>query len=348
MDSLTQIVLGAAVGEAVMGKKVGNKAALWGAIAGTIPDLDVIFSPIMSELSGLVFHRSFTHSMFFGIIFGPLLGWLIYKKVYKEKQGTLRDWQWLAFWGLFTHPILDCFTNWGTQFFYPFSSYRVAFNTICVVDPIYTLPFAFFLVIALFLRKESAWRSRWNTTGLVLSSMIMGLTCINKMSAEAAFRTTLRDQGSSVQRMTTQVFPLNLLWYCVAEEPSGYRIGYYSLFSNPKDICYQYISKNHFIADKYKNPETMETLKWFSNGYYSLEEKKDTLIFHDLRFGLINLEDTTQKPPLYAFNILLPNKEGADIHQQEPPKVEMDLVKKALRILWDKSWHKKSFCNGGK
>ena len=387
MDSLTQIVLGAAVGEAVMGKKVGNKAALWGAIAGTIPDLDVLFSPFMSELSGLVFHRSFTHSMFFGIIFGPLLGWLIYKKawfygklyglylkgmsflnkagfkpsfiqkitklvkepkVYEEKQSTLRDWQWLAFWGLFTHPILDCFTNWGTQFFYPFSNYRVAFNTICVVDPIYTLPFAFFLVIALFLRKENAWRSRWNTTGLVLSSMIMGLTCINKMSAEAAFRTTLRDQGSSVQRMTTQVFPLNLLWYCVAEEPSGYRIGYYSLFSNPKDICYQYISKNHFIADKYKNPETMETLKWFSNGYYSLEEKKDTLLFHDLRFGLINLEDTTQKPPLYAFNILLPNKEGADIHQQEPPKVEMDLVKKALRILWDKSWHKKSFCNGGK
>ena len=89
-------------------------------------------------------------------------------------------------------------------------------------------------------------------------------------------------------------------------------------------------------------------LTWFSNGYYSLVQKKDTIIFHDLRFGLINLEDTTQKPPLYAFNILLPNKEGADIHQQDPPKVEMDLVKKALSILWDKSWHKKSFCNGGK
>ncbi len=36
MDSLTQIVLGASVGEAVLGKKVGNKAILWGAIAGTL------------------------------------------------------------------------------------------------------------------------------------------------------------------------------------------------------------------------------------------------------------------------------------------------------------------------
>ena len=42
MDSVTQIVLGAAVGQAVLGSKVGNKALLYGAVAGTIPDLDVI------------------------------------------------------------------------------------------------------------------------------------------------------------------------------------------------------------------------------------------------------------------------------------------------------------------
>ena len=41
MDSLTQIVLGAACGEATLGKKIGNKALLFGAIGGTIPDLDV-------------------------------------------------------------------------------------------------------------------------------------------------------------------------------------------------------------------------------------------------------------------------------------------------------------------
>ena len=41
MDSLTQIVLGGAIGELIAGKRMGNKAVLWGAIAGTIPDLDV-------------------------------------------------------------------------------------------------------------------------------------------------------------------------------------------------------------------------------------------------------------------------------------------------------------------
>ena len=41
MDSLTQVVLGSAVGYAVLGNKIGRKAALWGAALGTLPDLDV-------------------------------------------------------------------------------------------------------------------------------------------------------------------------------------------------------------------------------------------------------------------------------------------------------------------
>jgi inner membrane protein len=64
MDSLTQITLGAAVGEVVLGKKVGNKAILWGAVAGTIPDLDVAFGVFMEPVQRLVFHRGFSHSIF--------------------------------------------------------------------------------------------------------------------------------------------------------------------------------------------------------------------------------------------------------------------------------------------
>ena len=41
MDSFTQVALGAAVGEAVLGRKVGNKAPLWGAVTALIPDMDV-------------------------------------------------------------------------------------------------------------------------------------------------------------------------------------------------------------------------------------------------------------------------------------------------------------------
>ena len=77
MDSLTQIVLGAAVGEVVLGKKVGNKAMLYGAIAGTIPDFDVFASYFTDTVSALSIHRGFTHSIVFSILFAPIFGWLV-------------------------------------------------------------------------------------------------------------------------------------------------------------------------------------------------------------------------------------------------------------------------------
>ena len=77
MDSLTQIVLGAAVGEAALGKKVGNKAMVWGAIAGTIPDLDVLSGLFLNDLESLLFHRGITHSIFFAMVMAPILAYIV-------------------------------------------------------------------------------------------------------------------------------------------------------------------------------------------------------------------------------------------------------------------------------
>jgi len=68
MDSLTQIVLGAAMGEAVLGKKIGNRAILWGAVAGTIPDLDVFVRFFTDPITATEMHRGFSHSLLFCII----------------------------------------------------------------------------------------------------------------------------------------------------------------------------------------------------------------------------------------------------------------------------------------
>ena len=111
MDSLTQIVLGGAVGEAVLGKKVGNKAILWGAIGGTIPDLDTIPGQFLDTVSRLEIHRGFSHSIVFALLISPLLGWLIYKLYKKKKEATIWGWTQLFFWCIFTHPLLDIYTT---------------------------------------------------------------------------------------------------------------------------------------------------------------------------------------------------------------------------------------------
>jgi len=76
MDSLSQIVLGAAVGEAVLGRRIGNRAMVWGAVAGTIPDMDVLGKYFLSELDNLAFHRGISHSLLFCVVGALGFGWV--------------------------------------------------------------------------------------------------------------------------------------------------------------------------------------------------------------------------------------------------------------------------------
>jgi len=147
MDSITQIVLGAAVGEAVGGRKMGNKAPFWGAIAGTIPDLDVFFRFFYHPIDSALVHRGFSHSILFAVLCSPIFAYLVHL-IYKRKF-EYSTWFWLFFLGIITHPMLDMFTNYGTQFLWPLD-YRITFNTVFVIDPLYTIPFGLCLLVTLF------------------------------------------------------------------------------------------------------------------------------------------------------------------------------------------------------
>lgn len=162
MDSITQILLGAAVGAAVGGRRLGWLAPAAGAIGGVIPDLDVFWPTPERSVDFWVVHRGITHSLFFGPVVGVALGWASAKlharwaaKRGKSTEGLLGPW--LAVWilALFTHPLLDFFTVYGTQLLAPFSLTRFALPAIPIIDPIYTL----ILLAAL----VAAWRIGWKT-----------------------------------------------------------------------------------------------------------------------------------------------------------------------------------------
>ena len=176
MDSLTQIILGAAVGEAVLGRKIGNKAILYGAIAGTIPDLDVFASLFTDTVSSLEIHRGFTHSIFFSVLFAPILAFIVIKY---ETHKSFKNWAFLFFWAFITHPILDAQTTWGTQLFWPLDI-RLAFKNIFVVDPLYIIPFLVFLILAMCQKMESKKRRFYNNLGMFISSLYLVLTLILK------------------------------------------------------------------------------------------------------------------------------------------------------------------------
>jgi len=336
MDSLTQIVLGAACGEATLGKKIGNKALLFGAIGGTIPDLDVFVGNWLygNEIDAMLFHRGFMHSILFSVLGAFFVGWLFYKlyNTGKRKDSTnLKDWIWLFFWSLFTHPILDCFTPYGTQLFAPFSKYRVAINNISVVDPIYTIPFLFCIIVLMFYKRKTQNRTLWLKLGIGVSSAYMLFTLGNKLYMDFIFKASLKQEGVTYQRYFTQptIFN-NVLWYGTVETETFYYVGYYSLLDNGNRFSdWTKIPKvRDLTANDFKR---VGSLAWFSNNYYSIYKMDDNAYrYNDLRYPLTNKNN----PNSSVFSFMLFNDNG-NLNMMPFERSE-DNVSETLSVLWER------------
>jgi len=313
MDSLTQIILGAACGEIALGKKIGNKALLFGAIGGTIPDLDVFIGKFLynNEIQAMAFHRGFMHSLLFATLSAFLFGWFtytFYNTGIRRETTTQKDWIWLFFLSIFTHPLLDCFTPYGTQLFAPFSDYRVAFNNISVVDPLYTLPFLICMIVVLFFKRTNVKRLKWTKIGIYISSCYLLFTIGNKFYIDTIFKKSFKKAGISVERFSAQPSILNnILWYAVAETKYKYHLTFYSLLdkSNTANKIIT-IDKNHELIDM--NDDNLKILAWFSNDYYriSKKEKTGTYKYTDLRYPMLNPDDLNTT--IFNFTVLFKNK----------------------------------------
>lgn len=367
MDSLTQIVLGAAMGEVALGKKIGNRAMIWGGIGGTIPDLDVLSNFFQSEIDALAFHRGFTHSILFAII-APFLLALFTKRLYdsnahnntfykyfvyilnislliiitlaictilntnlfvniiatliiigimfwfaksyltKEQQAvqaTYKEWYLLFFLSIFTHPLLDCFTSFGTQIFLPFSDYRVSLSTVSVADPFYTAPFLLCLLLAAIYTRTNKRRSILNWIGIAWSCLYLTFTVYNKIKVEQVFTSTLASRGISYQRIfTTPSIFNNILWQATIETDSAYYMGLYGLLDDKPEADFQIVPKNHHLLEPLKHTKEATILTWFSDNYYNIIPlSNNQLQFNDLRFGM--LDAFTEKKGDYIFRFLL-------------------------------------------
>ena len=308
MDSLSQLVLGAAVGEVLLGKKLGNRAILWGAIGGTIPDLDVLSGLFLSELGELTFHRGISHSLLFSVLFALLLGWLIHRFNKPTSLVTRKEWQIMLFFAFFTHVILDCFTVYGTQVFAPFSSYRVSWGSIAVVDPLYTIPLLLSLVITGFIIRTKRTRRIVNYLGLVLSMSYLLFTVYNKSRVQTVFENELKAQNIKVTRMMTSptIFN-NILWSCTAEANDAYYVGLYS-FYDTVPVKFSKIEKQHTLIQNIDSDPTITSLRWFSDNYFCIDIVDGNLLFNDLRFGAYFDKEGNNTD--YIFSFLLEEDDG--------------------------------------
>lgn len=327
MDSLTQIVLGAAVGEAVLGKKVGNKAMLYGAIAGTIPDFDTFASHFTDTVTALEIHRGFTHSIVFSMVFAPIFGWLVSRW---EKTASWKNWSWLFFWGFLTHPLLDAHTTWGTQLFWPLDL-RLAYKNIFVIDPLYTLPFLVFVILAMRKKRTSPKRRKLNNLGLIISSAYMLLTLILKGITYQKFTDALQQQNIQYSEIETKPSPFNtILWTANVDTKDAYLIGHYSFF-DAQPIQFNAYPKNHEWIEDLKEEENVQRLIKITKGWYTITKENEKIYLNDLRFGLLGFSPSAKN---FTFSFQLEKKNGKVIIT-EKEKDTRD-AKKLLSELWER------------
>lgn len=285
MDTLTHTLIGACLGEAIAGKKLGKKAMLLGTLANNFPDIDVVSTFWTSETQSLLTHRGITHSILFNIICTILIS-ALFKKYSKNDSVSFKQWLLLFGSGFFIHFLIDAFTAYGTGWFEPFDHSRVSFNAIFILDPFFMLPVLIATIALLILKRDSFKRKKWCQIGLSISLFYLVLTIVNKLKVDKVVSENIETQHLNCDNyMATPTALNNFLWYVIISSGDEYRLGYYSLFDRNKTISFKTIQRNDSLLIPFRDTYQLKNLKRFSKGFYSAKLKNDTIIFSDMRFG---------------------------------------------------------------
>jgi inner membrane protein len=265
LDTLTQGLLGATVGQACCGRTLGRRAAFWGAVGGVLPDLDIV-AGLSGPFGEFLYHRGPTHALWFGPVVGTALGYAIWRARRRaEPTASLRTWVTLFVMVLFTHPLLDVFTSYGTQLLAPFSLRRFALNGVGIIDPAYSL----LLVAALLVGR---WRpgspAAARAAGLALLLSTAYLFCglhLNQRAEEHAQAQLAREGSAATVRAYPTLFQ-PFLRRLVAREGDLVRVGWLSLWS-PRPIRWEQAAAHRDpLIDALRQRYEGRVFEWFAMG----------------------------------------------------------------------------------
>lgn len=286
MDSLSQIVLGAACAAVVAPASQRRKALLVGAALGTLPDLDVLpLLAVSDPIKFMTWHRTLTHSLFVLPVLGCVLWWIAQRRW--RWTGADRWRWWIAFeLALLTHPLLDAHTVYGTQLFWPMQTPPVMWSTVFIVDPLYTLP----LLVAC----VCAWRwcarvaaLRAVQVGLLLSSAYLGWGWLAKHRVETGLQPMLARIGLEHAPLLTVPTPFNSFgWRVVVMQHDGYFEGFASALYPDRPITLRFHAHDEAFAWRFRRLPSVQRMQWFTHGFMTIEQRATSAVLTDLRMGM--------------------------------------------------------------
>jgi inner membrane protein len=330
MDTITHTALGACMGEAIAGKKIGKRAMLWSALVNNLPDIDMIAALWSDDIDILLRHRGITHSLLSAFCIPAILAW-IFKKF--DARMTFRQWYFLFLAGMLTHIFTDALTVYGTGLLEPFSSYRVNFNTLFIIDPLFMLAPLILCIALLVMKKSSRGRQKIAVVSLVIPGTYLLFTFANKLHVDRVAKINLLEKKIACVEYMTAPAPLsNFLWYIVAREKDGYHLGFYSILDKDREVTFEYYAKNDSLLARPCDQEKIQKLKKFSQNYYAARQDADTIYMSDVRFGTLGGWIRKQSPFVFSFQMPKKCDNGGGIHQSRFEKMPGNV----FSLLWQR------------
>jgi inner membrane protein len=297
MDSLTQLVLGAAVGQAAGGRRLGRAAPAWGAVLGTLPDLDVLVD-FGGDVANFTYHRSFSHSVIVLTALAPALAWLV-QRMHRRRApdyGACLAMVWVV---LITHVLLDALTVYGTQLLWPLSEHPFGLGSVFIIDPAYTLPVALGVLAAVLLARSRPRLGRLaNVAGLAVGTAYLAFGVAAQAHVSAHARASLQRQGIEHRAMATLAAPFTTLaWRVVVVADDAYYVAYHSLLAPAPELRLTRFQRHPELLAPISGRWAVARLRWFTKGLYTVEGAGDGVRITDLRMGV--------EPDRYAFSFVV-------------------------------------------
>jgi len=273
------------------------------------------------------YHRSASHSLFILLALTPLVVWLILK-LHPGTAEHRRRWFVLVYLVFATHVLLDSFTVYGTQIFWPLVTTPMTWSTIFIIDPLYTVPLLLGTIAALIAGRRYSWGHVANTAGLVLSTCYLIWTLGAKLHVEQVARSALQQQNIASTDVLTTPSPFNsLLWRILVVDDEHYYEGFYSVLDGGSTISFEQHQRELELIEPLRDSWPVQRLQWFTKDFYAAALFDSDIVITDLRMGT---------EPEYVFRFKV--GETGNPHPHPAPVEQLPGIRNYQRLRW--VWHR--------
>ena len=257
MDPLTQGIVATTASQSVSNKEKLLIASILGFLSGLAPDIDIFIRSTDDPLLFLEFHRQFTHSLLFIPLGGLVCSSVFYFIFAKKFNFTFKETYIYSTIGYATHGVIDSFTTYGTQLLWPFTDERFAWNTVSVIDPLFTLPVIFFCLLTLIKRnnKYSFYAITW-----MLIYQLAGF--VQKDRAESIIYEYAKLKGHDINQIEAKPSFANIfVWKVIYSDNTNYYVNAIKLGMSHKIYPGEMIKKLDIKKDfKWLEPSSQQAI----------------------------------------------------------------------------------------